>query len=58
MRPFNAKTVTLDNQVSAVFLKIPLKESDPKKMLMNIKRQMDRLKRLPDAYIMFFLINW
>ena len=57
MRPFHNKSVSLDNQVSAVFLKIPLNEKDPKKMLIAIKGQMDWLKRLPDAYIMYYLIN-
>jgi len=57
MRPFHNKVVSLDNQVSAVFLKIPLREKDPKKMLLNVKRQMDWLKSLPDAFIMYYLIN-
>lgn len=57
-----AKNIELDNRISAVFLTLPLSEQNPKKMLTSIKRQMDRLKSFPDAFIVYaliaLLVNW
>ncbi|GMI12091.1 hypothetical protein TrLO_g2635 [Triparma laevis f. longispina] len=57
-----AKNIELDNRISAVFLTLPLREQNPKKMLTSIKRQMDRLKSFPDAFIVYaliaLLVNW
>ncbi|GMH75771.1 hypothetical protein TrST_g3078 [Triparma strigata] len=57
-----AKNIELDNRISAVFLTLPLREQNPKKMLTSIKRQMDRLKSFPDAFIVYaliaILVNW
>jgi hypothetical protein len=62
LREPTPKSVTLDNRVSAVFLTLPLKETNPKRVLLGIKRQMDRLKLWPDAFIIYgliyVLVNW
>jgi len=62
LREPSPKSVTLDNQISAVCLNLPLKEDNPKKVLMGVKKQMDRLKLWPDAFIIYGLIyalvNW
>ena len=45
LRGVDTTTVELDNRVSSVFVSLPLKEQNPKMMLLKIKRQLDRLKR-------------
>jgi len=51
-----SKNIELDNRISAVFLSLPLREQNPKKMLVSVKRQTDRLKSFPDAFIVYGLI--
>ena len=57
-----SKNIELDNRISAVFLNLPLREQNPKKMLVSVKRQTDRLKSFPDAFIVYgliaLLVNW
>lgn len=57
VRDLHVNKVVLDNRVSCVFVWLPLSEPDPLTALRKVKRQMDYLKRAPDALVMYFLIN-
>jgi len=51
MKEFKSGRVQMNNQVAAVFLKLPVSESDPVKRVKKIKSRMDKFKIGPHAFI-------
>jgi WS/DGAT/MGAT family acyltransferase len=51
MNEFKSGRVQMNNQVAAVFLKLPVSEADPVKRVKTIKRRMDKFKVGPHAFI-------
>lgn len=54
MKEFKTGRVQMNNQVAAVFLKLPVSIADPVKRVKTIKKRMDKFKIGPHAFIIGF----
>ncbi len=57
MKEFKTGKVRMNNQVAAVFLKLPVSEADPLARVKKVKARMDRFKIGPHAFIVGGLLS-